>query len=899
MRCVRARSSAALCVACLALTAACQDRRPTSKPLAVRFAGCTEVTKGPVCRLAQTSTVTLFAPDYSPSALRVMGAQVLPQAPSQPYLQVKVDASSPKLSVMGPGRSFHLRIERLSIAPEITRADRLMRAGKLEAADRLIQGFLEVAEGAQRARATGLSARIHLRQGELPAAERLFETAIALDRRFGLISAEYQDRFALTYVRAYIGRDFGAAERLLSPLTALADQYPEGEAKRPYYAGLVALQTGAIGEASRSYAQALQGATELNLRRQRIDARFVLVRLLRNLGRLSEAQELLSEFSPEHVADDPPCLAAERMYNAASHQLLLSQARGVAAPPGLKAQLHSAAQTFRERCQKPVTQAMSAIDLASLLIDEGALSEANSWLDHAETQAAPYPATQLLVLRERARWAEAGATRGQAEAAWSRVGDWALRLGDVAGQRWAAQAQGRIAAARSDWANATVAFARATELIEAQLAEIPFGEGRESFLAAHEALGRAHVLALLQQERNREAFEVARRSRARPLRALAWTGQVDRLPKASRSLWHTRLVAYQKARKRADAWHAEQPPPWTLTRRAHRMYKARAMEFDREVEERLQDALRVLGQTPSSDLPPLRLGPDDRALLLFELDAGWLGFLATTDALKVATTTLSAPRPAAQALLNAHRAQLQTGRRFIVLPAGRMAQVDLHALPLGGEPLLSRGPVVYGLDIATRTATTSTQGSLVIAADPDGTLRSVRSDAEVARSRLAADLRPVHVLSGPQASHAAVLRSLREAPPDLFHFSGHAKSSGRDGWQAGLQLADRAWLTASDLLTLPMGPRVSVLAGCETSGLSRVGAVYGLGLAEALLLVGGETVISTSRPVQDAHGAALVRALYGETWTLDPEQSLRRAQLKLRRSDASVDWAAFRVLRAL
>ena len=899
MRCARARSAAVLIVGCLGLTAACRDRPPTPAPLEVRFAGCTEVTRGPVCRLAQTSTVTLFAPDHPPSALHVVGAKVLPRSGSEPYLRVRLEPSSTQLSVLSDGRSFPLPIARLEIHPSITRADRLMRAGKLKAADQIIERYLEVAEGAQLARATGLAARVQLRQGELSKAERLFEAAIALDRRFGLISAEYQDRFALTYVRAYIGRDFGAADRLLSPLNALANQYPEGEAKRPYYAGLVALQTGAIAEASRSYARALQGATELNLRRQRIDARFVLVRLLRNLGRLSEAQTLLLEFSPAQVADDPPCLAAERLYNAAAHQLLLNQARQAAASEDLKAKLQTAAQTFRNRCQKPATQAMAAVDLASLLIDEGALVEATSWLDQAQTQAAAYPATQLLILRERARLAEAQGPRAQAEAAWSRVGAWARRLGDVAGQRWAAQARGRMAMASADWAAATKAFAQATELIEAQLAEIPFGEGRESFLAAHEALARAHVLALMRQARHPEAFEVARRSRARPLRALAWTGQVDRLPTKSRALWHARLVAYRKARQQTDAWHAEQPPPWTLTRRAYRIYQARATELDREVEERLQDALRVLGQTPSSALPPLKLGPHDRALLLFELDTGWLSFLATSDELRVATTTTSAPRPAAEALLTAHGAQLQTGRRFIVLPAGRMAQVDLHALPLNGEPLLSLGPVVYGLDIATRTSSIATQGGLVVAADPDGALRSVAADAELARSRLSKDRPPVRMLSGPPARHPAVLRSLRQTPPHTFHFSGHAKSSGRDGWQAGLLLADRSWLTASDVLTLPVGPRVSILAGCETSGLARAGTVYGLGLAEALLLVGGETVISTSRPVQDAHGAALVRALYGQAWTSDPEQSLRQAQLELRASGSQVDWAAFRVLRAL
>jgi len=70
-----------------------------------------------------------------------------------------------------------------------------------------------------------------------------------------------------------------------------------------------------------------------------------------------------------------------------------------------------------------------------------------------------------------------------------------------------------------------------------------------------------------------------------------------------------------------------------------------------------------------------------------------------------------------------------------------------------------------------------------------------------------------------------------------------------------------------------------------------------LGLAQAFLSRGAETVVASTRPVTDDTAAALMRAFYRIHASGQPAAvALQRAQLGVRDADGRADWPALRVL---
>lgn len=129
----------------------------------------------------------------------------------------------------------------------------------------------------------------------------------------------------------------------------------------------------------------------------------------------------------------------------------------------------------------------------------------------------------------------------------------------------------------------------------------------------------------------------------------------------------------------------------------------------------------------------------------------------------------------------------------------------------------------------------------------------------------------------------------------LFHFAGHARFSGTDGWESAMPLADGGALTVGDVLALGSVPRLVVLSGCET------GRSDGLGLAHAFVAAGASAAVGTTRVVPDDH-AARVMALFYEHLRADlPPADGAAIALQaaardlLRDGRAPIDWQSFRV----
>lgn len=95
----------------------------------------------------------------------------------------------------------------------------------------------------------------------------------------------------------------------------------------------------------------------------------------------------------------------------------------------------------------------------------------------------------------------------------------------------------------------------------------------------------------------------------------------------------------------------------------------------------------------------------------------------------------------------------------------------------------------------------------------------------------------------------------------LFHYAGHAKTSGVVGFESELTLHDGRIAVAELLASSEQTPSVVVLSGCETGKSSEAG-VEALGLAQAFVLAGSDEVIATDRPLDDRVAATAMECLH-------------------------------------
>jgi CHAT domain-containing protein len=87
-----------------------------------------------------------------------------------------------------------------------------------------------------------------------------------------------------------------------------------------------------------------------------------------------------------------------------------------------------------------------------------------------------------------------------------------------------------------------------------------------------------------------------------------------------------------------------------------------------------------------------------------------------------------------------------------------------------------------------------------------------------------------------------------------------------------------------------------VLSACDGGHSSEQAPGEGIGLAQAFLLAGTQSVITAVRAVPDRTARDLMRELY-QSWQpgADLPEQLRRAQLACRQKEPTVDWTSFRL----
>jgi tetratricopeptide (TPR) repeat protein len=117
---------------------------------------------------------------------------------------------------------------------------------------------------------------------------------------------------------------------------------------------------------------------------------------------------------------------------------------------------------------------------------------------------------------------------------------------------------------------------------------------------------------------------------------------------------------------------------------------------------------------------------------------------------------------------------------------------------------------------------------------------------------------------------------------DLLHFASHAIYRTDNPLYSALQLAD-GWLTAADLLSMPLNGAMVTLSACESGRAHIRGGDELIGFSRAALAAGASTVVVSGWRVDDASTARLMEAFYTQLLAgKGRAAALRSAQLALR-----------------
>jgi CHAT domain-containing protein/tetratricopeptide (TPR) repeat protein len=249
-------------------------------------------------------------------------------------------------------------------------------------------------------------------------------------------------------------------------------------------------------------------------------------------------------------------------------------------------------------------------------------------------------------------------------------------------------------------------------------------------------------------------------------------------------------------------------------------------------------------------------------------------------------------------------------RCLILIPAGRLAELPLHAAPYasdgGQRTLLDRFTVVYVPSARVRDHSAQIlqqqpleQPSVLAIGNPLPLPPGYASlDFAAVELAVVADRFGNHAVTvlEEQATRAAVMDSLGKTT--YLHFSSHGEFDPENPLESGVVLSQGEKLTLGDLLSISTlrRTRLAVLSACQTaiSDFNRTPDEM-IGLLSGFLQAGIPGVVGSLWPVNDLSTALFMIKFYefhlkGDKTTgeapMNPAGALRKAQLWLREATA-------------
>lgn len=878
----------------------CQD-------LPVIPAGCQTLLAGSICEVRPEGQLRLFVKTASPTLLTVrQGLRSLP------FSSTPVEGGTLLVLTVRPGverlriteRSGLSMRSRTLVVRESQTETWLQEAraewekhDQIKEAERLLRaGLARPLSARARAEALGLLARIVLEQLRVSEAKQLFEQALDADREAGLLSNAAWDTCAAAALRVEYESRAQEAEDKLSSGAAVFEQTPDAKPYVQLHLARYRRLQGALQPALEAIAEARRLATQLGDQEALGNISEEAAYVLQALGRWKEAREELVGLAAVRAGSH--CLQADTLSAQGRLEITARETR----PPDTELQdprvvLRESLRLRREQCNQvkriadtltdlswaellmgSSEAAVSALEGAKALVPDPDRSLKEAWLDleGALALAASDTATAEERYRELLRLSLLPQEKRAPSATPERDlydNTWRAHIGLAKTLHKA----GRLGEAERS-------FQQAEEFLDRRSPELPLAEGRVSYLGRHEYGTAAYLELLHEQKRNADALKVLRRARARGLRALLRLADPARLSPEQRRRWDEAVGKYRALRMKIDATAGQQALAVTSSAKLHEDERRR---LELALSRALEEAFAVLEEQPEQ---PLRKPAPDEALLgCHPLTAGWLCLLARgSEPVQAVRLSGDLTDEKGAELIAELAGPLRQATRLTVLSYGaQMERLDFGRFPLSGQPLQEQLDVVYGLDLPVPPPSVTSPRRALLTIDPTDRF------AWAGRLQLAPLLRNESGWSFSEITHAhpmtseQLLQQLGTA--ELFVYFGHAQVAPVAS-RRFLQTDERSGVQALDILTLQSVPRQVVLIACE-SGLAKegTGGVLGLGLAQAFLLRGSQSVIATTRKIDARLGKRLAEGLLRDGMSelsSKPAQRLRMARKDIESGEA-------------
>ncbi len=808
MRRDRATSMGFALVALASAALACKASPPKPELFGV-FRGCTEIKADRTCLYTSGSTLTVWF-DASAS--------------SEVEVEIDGDEVATKLIPAEDGARLELPLEDHA---ERVRVD--MTGGRFELPLKWVETATPAEPGpreAYRLHQAGLRA---LRRGDAEKARALLVDAEGRARASGADHRLREIAYPLTYIDVTMLGELGAAETRRQSLPDPPSYDGRALVFMGWLRGYVAWRLGDRRTAHRQLDEAIKWGRRVNSP-ARLDAASLQGLLLLESGRASDAIRVFDQLraSPERTG----CAWVTDTLNAGWARLAMRQPEEIVTAGNI---FKATSDALESSCLDDVTRNHQLINLALTHLELDDADGTLSWLSQVHGHLDPVLDFWVELLE--ARLALLQRRPSEAARMFVRLADEAQRS-RVEGLSWRARlGAGRAHLAAEEFDSAIQQLKAAEHVLERQAHLMPAHEGRFSWLDQREDSARELVGLLLDRGATEEAFEAARRARRRALLTLASTAELNKLLSGSSADWGSRVAAFEEAR-RALTLHRSNTAWATPDSDVSRM-DAKERSLAAEVDRRMDEALELL--RPVSRRLSVAFSPETLVVLP-----------ARTPTHPVAFTHLNgvtSVRPSSRGILDVTRGSSRVPRRVLFLATEPRDAATLSSA------LVTTTPVAFGLDLGSDGPHRGSRKNRLLVSDPRGDLEGARTEAKTIEDLWASAL--LH-LSGRRATRSAVVDALEGA--DYFHYAGHGRSAGAEGWDSALLLADSE-LTVGDILFLKSVPRIVVLSGCETAKTGD-GHAGGIGLAQAFLVAGSEAVIATHRPVPSDQARAYAVALH-------------------------------------
>ena len=881
----------------------------------VEFSGCTSISRGPVCRVSPSTSLTVWIKNEPNDELTFStDRKNLPLEPRNP----EIVQGGKRYIFELPERARYIRIESrrhgrwlLNLAREsenkiIELAKKQRAEGKYAEATHLLLKELTTLSEPIRAAALSLLARLFLQQNKIEPAIEHFRRALLLHHRGGRIGAEVSDATALAYTLIYNGKRFAEARKVLTSV----EPVPKGAALLQLYmnnvGGLLATTTGDLRLAHDRIVMAAEIAQRHGLPTLIKHTSKAVAVVYEKLGRYREAFEMYEEMWLQEKGEAPPCTKAW-LLNAMGWVWVSAMEAGEKDVPDPIPWLEQAVSTFTQKCLENPSDLVNAhLSLALAYLHRQQPERATKILEESTKYGQGYVLrNQLWKIDVEARIALINHHPAEAKRLFARLlrrsqevldfeGEWRATLGIAQ----SLERKGRLKKSLEK-------YEEAAKMLGQGALRVALDEGRAAFLAERQKATERHVALLLRMKEYGRASDVVRETRSRALRTIF---QIS-ARRGSGTKWDDSLATYWKKRdKLLVSLSNERDLPVEYLKPARQRLEKQRLELNQILDAALSGMPSEISEGSQSPRLPAP-GPLELILTYFEIDGKWYGFAAdqeqvTLSALETLTAGLDFDTLSRRLLLPFAK-QIGSSRRLRIVPHGFLEDVDFHKLIWNGDIILSTKQIVYGLDILAnrkglngshdRKDTGALHAAIVV--DPDGNLDASRKEGEIVKKALQqTQMKQKYVithLEQDQAKHSAVRAVLKHA--DLFHFSGHAAYRGYEGWDSALLLSLNDEFSLRDILALGRTPPLVFLNACESSKTD-TGEVTALNLARAFVVAGSQRVIASTRPLPDDLAYLFAGYFYDYYKKSTFDEAFRRAQATLAAEKPDADWASLRLI---